>query len=193
VKLLEYMQAAATAPSLDNCLQFAQQLELIWSFGAGDHGLKETAANLEVANVDRNKPSDERCKFCGRSHARGRCPAYGKTCSKYARKNHFAVVCRSSKAAHEIKAEDGPQGDPQFMVYNVRSARNNNIRSVKIDGHLVPMQLDSGSGLLRTNACGIRDTDILPKRRASWCNKVKIRRWWCMTEVIYPLLHIWIS
>ena len=35
------------------------------------------------------------CKFCGDSHPRGKCPAYGTTCSKCNKDNHFPSVCRS--------------------------------------------------------------------------------------------------
>jgi len=33
------------------------------------------------------------CKYCGRSHTPGRCPAYGKRCNQCKKFNHFAVVC----------------------------------------------------------------------------------------------------
>lgn len=32
------------------------------------------------------------CVYCGLKHVKGRCPAYGKTCNKCQRKNHFAEV-----------------------------------------------------------------------------------------------------
>lgn len=34
------------------------------------------------------------CKFCGLSHKRRECPAYGKTCNSCSKPNHFASVCR---------------------------------------------------------------------------------------------------
>ena len=33
------------------------------------------------------------CKFCGKSHDKGKCPAYGKTCNKCDSKNHFEAKC----------------------------------------------------------------------------------------------------
>ena len=33
------------------------------------------------------------CKFCGRSHDKGKCPAYGKVCNNCGRKNHFESKC----------------------------------------------------------------------------------------------------
>ena len=35
------------------------------------------------------------CKFCGKSHDKGRCPAYGKVCNNCGRKNHFESKCMS--------------------------------------------------------------------------------------------------
>ena len=49
------------------------------------------------------------CKYCGRSHGRRQCPAYGKTCSSCGRKNHFQAVCMStdrSKQSIAVAAEE---------------------------------------------------------------------------------------
>ena len=35
------------------------------------------------------------CKYCGGSHKRGSCPAYGKLCRRCNKKGHFASVCLS--------------------------------------------------------------------------------------------------
>ena len=41
----------------------------------------------------------QRCGKCGKSHERGNCPAYGKTCNKCEGINHFQAVCRSKVTA----------------------------------------------------------------------------------------------
>ena len=172
VKLLEYMQAADTTPSLDNCVQFAQQLELIQRFKGDDRDTKESAMSMEVAHVDRNKQSNAPCRFCGRTHSHGRCPAYGKTCSKCSRKNHFAAVCRSNKAAHEVMAEAavGTKDEKELTVYNVVDARTKCVRSVIIDGKRLPLQLDSGS-----------EASIIPK---NWWERLAIG---CCADKINPV------
>ena len=38
------------------------------------------------------------CKFCGCSHDKGECPAFGKTCNKCGGKNHFRTVCKSKES-----------------------------------------------------------------------------------------------
>ena len=35
------------------------------------------------------------CKYCGRSHNKGECPAFGKTCHNCGCKNHFESKCRN--------------------------------------------------------------------------------------------------
>ena len=37
------------------------------------------------------------CKFCGKAHNKGKCPAFGKVCNKCGHKNHFESKCRSSR------------------------------------------------------------------------------------------------
>ena len=40
------------------------------------------------------------CKFCGKAHNKGECPAYGKVCNRCGRKNHFESKCRSSSRSN---------------------------------------------------------------------------------------------
>ena len=44
----------------------------------------------------RSQRSIRNCKYCGKSHDRGSCPAFGKECSKCGKKNHFKAVCKSN-------------------------------------------------------------------------------------------------
>ena len=38
----------------------------------------------------------KQCKYCGRTHIRGACPAFHQTCNKCHKKGHFANVCMST-------------------------------------------------------------------------------------------------
>ena len=40
-----------------------------------------------------------RCGKCGKSHERGNCPTYGKTCNKCKGINHFKAICHSKDTA----------------------------------------------------------------------------------------------
>ena len=46
------------------------------------------------------------CKFCGKAHDKGKCPAYGKVCNNCGRKNHFESKCQSKSKSNS----DRPKG-----------------------------------------------------------------------------------
>ena len=46
------------------------------------------------------------CKFCGKSHDKGKCPAYGNVCNNCGHKNHFESKCKSSRGSNS----DRPRG-----------------------------------------------------------------------------------
>ena len=46
------------------------------------------------------------CKFCGKAHDKGQCPAYGKICNNCGRKNHFESKCQSASRSNS----DRPRG-----------------------------------------------------------------------------------
>ena len=61
-------------------------------------------ANPNLVSVDELKRSTSYrgkdaskidCRFCGRYHKKGDCPAFGKECHKCGRKNHFSNMCKS--------------------------------------------------------------------------------------------------
>ena len=70
---------ANSAPSYNNPLLSAHALSKRRPSGCGNNG--------------------QRCGKCGKSHERGNCPAYGKTCNRCQGINHFKAVCRSKVTA----------------------------------------------------------------------------------------------
>ena len=44
------------------------------------------------------------CKFCGKSHNKGKCPAFGKVCNRCGCKNHFESKCRSSQGSNSERS-----------------------------------------------------------------------------------------
>ena len=59
---------------------------------------------LSAHALSKRRPSGrgnngQRCGKCGKSHERGNCPAYGKTCDKYKGINNFKAVCHSKVTA----------------------------------------------------------------------------------------------
>ena len=59
---------------------------------------------LSVHALSKRRPSGcgnngQHCGKCGKSHERGNCPAYGKSCDKCKGMNHFKAVCHSKVTA----------------------------------------------------------------------------------------------
>ena len=56
------------------------------------------AIHTRARNKSRNRSSHSKsCKYCGKVHGKGNCPAYGKKCRKCRRENHFKSVCSTEK------------------------------------------------------------------------------------------------
>ena len=75
---------ANSAPSYNNPLLSAHALSKRWSSGRGNNG--------------------QHCGKCGKSHERGNCPMYGKTCDKCKGINHFKAICRSKVTAKTVQS-----------------------------------------------------------------------------------------
>ena len=58
-------------------------------------------------------PPKKTCGKCGHSHSHGDCPAYGTTCSKCGRPNHWAQQCRSSGRRNSSTGHSPSLGRPQ--------------------------------------------------------------------------------
>ena len=58
-------------------------------------------------------PAKKTCGKRGRSHSHGDCPAYGTTCSKCGRPNHWAQQCRSSGRRNSSTGHSPSPGRPQ--------------------------------------------------------------------------------
>ena len=165
MKLLEFLQSSKSAHNLSTCVEFLQQLEQIKEYkgkSMPEKGLSQPAIPVEVAHVDNPGPGTakrKQCYACGMSHARNRCPAFGKTCVKCQKKNHFARVCRGKpvvfdRSAHhlerDIAADDEDEASTSEIhtdfVFSINHSTNNSsLRQVSIEGCKIAMQLDSGS------------------------------------------------
>ena len=107
-------EGANSAPSYNNPLLSAHALSKRRPSGRGNNG--------------------QRCGKCGKSHERGNCPAYGKTCGRCQGINHFKAVCRSKVTAkmHRALTEARSHSRPDMVPRGATMARAkevaNNIR-----------------------------------------------------------------
>ena len=110
--------------------------------------LKEHQESADVHKVNRSKDNQPRrpdkkskqpdntinkCKFCGGSHQRGKCPAYGKRCHKCHRKNHFEACCPEKKvnsvAEKNNTIPSSSDEDDEFYIDMVTNASSSTITS----------------------------------------------------------------
>ena len=55
------------------------------------------------------------CLFCGGSHERGKCPAWGKSCHNCGKSNHFSRVCRSKNKPKAVQQVSVNTSEPQTI------------------------------------------------------------------------------
>ena len=70
----------------------------------------------------RDSKGAKTCKYYGGNHEveREKCPAYGKTCRKYGKSNHFAKVCkkrgRRKKPVNAVSVSSSDSGESLFTI-----------------------------------------------------------------------------
>ena len=76
--------------------------------------------------INKRRPSGQnqshQCDKCGKSHERGNCPAYGKTCNKCKGPNHFRAMCHSKVPDRTAKS---PYKKPQQQQARRASTSSN--------------------------------------------------------------------
>jgi len=86
--------------TLTDCVSMCRAAE---SARAHTSALGTTTAVHAVRREKRMTAPSAECRFCGRQHEfkKESCPAFGKSCSKCGRQNHFAVKCRGRQMQQE--------------------------------------------------------------------------------------------
>ncbi len=64
------------------------------------------------------------CGYCGSNHQRGKCPAFGTTCSACGKKNHFKQVCRTKKMTPVDSKIEAPARAAASNIQIVRASEN---------------------------------------------------------------------
>ena len=96
------------------------------------------------ANANRGSGSDRvetQCKYCGGKHEKRNCPAYGKTCRKCGKKNHFEKVCRANNISeierqpetYYYETESDTRMDNQLNIGEIRVEKSRQ-EKCEIDG-----------------------------------------------------------
>ena len=109
-----------------------------------------SARNVTKSYRDKriNSSDEIECLFCGRRHARLKlkCPAWGKTCSKCSKRNHFAIKCRNSddRNVHAVNEVDSDI-ESINTVHAVDNGGHQIYGEVNINDCPVRIQIDSGA------------------------------------------------
>ncbi|CAB3981993.1 Transposon Ty3-I Gag-Pol [Paramuricea clavata] len=61
------------------------------------------------------------CRNCGTKHKRKECPAYGKTCHRCHKSNHFKAMCRSIKNVNAVERQEDSYLEETLFVGAVTS------------------------------------------------------------------------
>jgi len=96
------------------------------------------------------------CRNCGRKHdiqRRDMCPAFGKTCRKCQKRNHFAVKCRSQRRDPGIRVVEEshiPEGDAREETFplqlSVHCLDNSQFVTLRLEsGSYIRFQVDTGA------------------------------------------------
>ena len=100
------------------------------------------------------------CRNCGSKHQPRQCPAYGKTCYKCGKLNHFAALCRSTlitrrnaEQVNEVTTDTTSQSDPSVLrVQSLCGRKKRNFvgskmqSTLQVNGtHTCTFKLDTGA------------------------------------------------
>lgn len=145
-------QVASFVSSHEAASNQAAAMQAVGSEGAVHYAKAGNMGNS--ANAKGNRVLN--CKYCGKAHQAGMCPAYGKTCSKCNKRNHFAAVCRSSvPTGQNVHHSEVTLGDPTSnstdllhltdvgQVHAISEASE----TMLLSGVKIPMQVDTGASV----------------------------------------------
>ena len=102
------------------------------------------------------------CKNCGGSHPPRACPAFGKTCNKCGKPNHYAKMCRASAHINNFAQRQSTRDLPEdneshpdecvsdssdFSYYVENAFKQGKIETVAVQGKNVSMLRDTGASV----------------------------------------------
>lgn len=110
----------------------------------------------------KQKKSVTKCSRCGLTHEKLKCPAYGKSCKKCGKKNHFAVACKTQMKKGEHSINELNQGtatdydSDEIFVGALYSNKQEDVFTevLSINGCKIKFQLDTGA---RCNVLSVSD------------------------------------
>ena len=91
-------------------------------------GSRPTDTSNQGSNKNNNRQTVTSCAYCGESHKRGQCPAYGKECNFCKKLNHYSKVCFSrGKDVHQLSSSEG--SSDEYEEVNIIEETVNHIQT----------------------------------------------------------------
>ena len=163
MRLLEFLQNNENA-TLDGLLTCIQQREQSLRFAKLEPTIKEEVAFASKKKFSNSKSQskfkpakpekDFKCSRCGSTHPPKACPAYGKTCSKCRKPNHYAAMCRGQgntkfnceieEDAHQSNNEDS---DFSYFIGYCDYKLTGKMTTIGVQGQDISMMEDGGASL----------------------------------------------
>ncbi|KAG1688819.1 hypothetical protein GQR58_007942 [Nymphon striatum] len=121
-----------------------------------------------------NKTQSKECLFCGRRHPflKSKCPAWGKTCNKCKKQNHFEAKCKLNRSVNQVGEQDGSDSDSAWIdnVYQINAVTKSDqiLCKMKLNNQSITFQVDTGAAvnlipLKYTSNCDIKPTSKMLK------------------------------
>lgn len=137
--------------------QTVQQLGKIQRSGEVENKIYKVKTHRKDKRVE--KKEFKNCRYCGGKHEKKKesCPAYGATCLKCQKKNHYAKCCKTkTQAVKEIEDQTEEESDTGESIYNLvytMGATRYEGKKIKVDlnlamenqGKEVTCQIDTGA------------------------------------------------
>lgn len=128
--------------------------------------------NNSNARTNTNNGESFNCRRCGYTHRARECPAYGKTCTKCSKPNHFSRACRAKDVSSILinnQNNTNETNNDEFYVgcidreTETEDANQNGTRWIEyvcVNGRNIAFKVDTGA-----------ETDVLP---TSVCEKIGV-------------------
>ena len=154
-KAIDICRAAETSETQLKCLAEEKPVDFVQKRGnlrprhkTAKHG---TTQPTQKKQTSKETPSQTyKCKKCGYTHEKMKCPAYGKKCRNCSKLNHFAKMCKKQQV-HALDGNNQNDSDSEYEQYFVESLENSSSHEkdwkivVDINGKKLEMKLDTGS------------------------------------------------
>lgn len=142
--------------ALDICRASEQSKDQVKSMSATESHTNQVDSMKAATNDNSAKPRERsqnesliQCRFCGTSHKRRACPAYGKICNFCKAIGHFESMCYRKKKSQGVHVIKEPQiaDEPTEVCFSVDNKKGGNDwkACISVNGSPLLMKIDTGA------------------------------------------------